>query len=42
MQRADKNIDELLQGLHRSFDRVRQNSIDNELFDVTAGFNAIS
>jgi len=40
MQRADKNIEELLEALGRSFHRVRQNSIDDELFDVIAGYES--
>jgi F-type H+-transporting ATPase subunit gamma len=42
MQRADKNIDELLADLNGSFHRVRQSGIDEELFDVIAGFEALS
>ncbi|MEO5695969.1 MAG: F0F1 ATP synthase subunit gamma [Burkholderiaceae bacterium] len=42
MQRADKNIDELLESLHGSFHRLRQSGIDEELFDVIAGYEAIS
>jgi F-type H+-transporting ATPase subunit gamma len=42
MQRAEKNIDSLLTDLNRSFYRLRQSSIDEELFDVIAGFNALS
>jgi F-type H+-transporting ATPase subunit gamma len=42
MQRAEKNIDSLLTDLNRTFYRLRQNSIDEELFDVIAGFNALS
>lgn len=42
MQRAEKNIDELLDDLNRSFHRLRQGSIDEELFDVIAGFEAMS
>ena len=42
MQRADKNIDELLEQLHGTFHRLRQSSIDEELFDVVAGFEALS
>jgi F-type H+-transporting ATPase subunit gamma len=37
MERADKNIDELLADLGDSFHRLRQRSIDAELFDVIAG-----
>ncbi len=42
MQRADKNIDELLETLHTTFHRQRQGSIDEELFDVVSGFEALS
>ena len=42
MQRAEKNIDSLLVNLNRTFYRLRQNSIDEELFDVISGFNALS
>ncbi len=42
MQRAEKNIDELSSKLRRTFSRLRQNSIDEELFDVIAGFNALA
>jgi F-type H+-transporting ATPase subunit gamma len=42
MQRADKNIDELLEDLNRTFHRLRQNGIDEELFDVVSGFEALS
>jgi len=42
MQRADKNIDELLARFESSFHRVRQNGIDEELFDVVSGFEALS
>jgi F0F1-type ATP synthase gamma subunit len=41
MQRAEKNIDSLLSNLNRTFYRLRQSSIDEELFDVIAGFNAL-
>lgn len=42
MQRADKNIDELLETLHSSFHRLRQSGIDGELFDVISGFEALA
>lgn len=42
MQRADKNIDELLQGLNGTFHRLRQSGIDEELFDVISGFEALT
>lgn len=41
MQRADKNIEELLATLNASFHRKRQSSIDEELFDVVSGFEAL-
>jgi F-type H+-transporting ATPase subunit gamma len=42
MQRADKNIDELLEDLQKTFHRLRQSGIDEELFDVISGFEALS
>lgn len=42
MQRADKNIDDLLEELNGSFHRLRQSSIDEELFDVISGVEALS
>jgi len=42
MERADKNIDELLETLHGTFHRIRQAGIDEELFDVVSGFEALS
>lgn len=42
MQRADKNIDELLEDLNRTFHRLRQSGIDEELFEVISGFEALS
>ena len=42
MQRADRNIDELLEDLGGTFHRLRQSSIDAELFDVISGFEALS
>lgn len=42
MQRAEKNIDELQEDLKRTYHRLRQSSIDEELFDVVAGFEALS
>ncbi len=41
MERADKNIGELLDGLNADFHRLRQAGIDEELFDVIAGFEAL-
>ena len=42
MQRAEKNIRVDIRSPHQSFYRLRQSSIDEELFDVIAGFNALS
>ncbi len=42
MQRAEKNIEELVEDLNRTFHRLRQSSIDEELFDVISGFEALS
>jgi F-type H+-transporting ATPase subunit gamma len=42
MQRAEKNIDELLEDLNRAYHRLRQSSIDEELFDVISGSEALS
>lgn len=41
MQRAEKNIGELLDKLNYQYHQLRQNLIDEELFDVIAGFEAI-
>ena len=41
MQRAEKNIEEMLDDLQRDYHRVRQNTIDEELFDVVSGFEAL-
>lgn len=41
MERADRNIDELLEDLHGGFHRLRQSGIDEELFDVISGFEAL-
>ena len=42
MERAEKNINELQQQLHRKFHQLRQSGIDEELFDVVSGFEALS
>ncbi len=42
MQSADKNIDELLEELNRTFHRLRQSGIDEELFDLISGFEALT
>ena len=41
MQRADKNIDELLDKLSPRFHRVRQSAITAELLDIVAGAEAL-
>jgi F-type H+-transporting ATPase subunit gamma len=41
MQRADKNIDDLLETLHGTFHQLRQSGIDEELFDVISGYEAL-
>jgi F-type H+-transporting ATPase subunit gamma len=41
MERADKNIKELLEQLQGSFHRLRQTGINEELFDVISGFEAL-
>jgi F-type H+-transporting ATPase subunit gamma len=42
MQRAEKNIDELVGELNQRFRRMRQTSIDEELFDVLSGYESLS
>ena len=42
MRRADRNIGELLESLGMTFHSVRQNGIDEELFDVISGFEALN
>lgn len=42
MERAERNIDELLENLHGTFHRLRQSDIDEELFDVVSGFEALT
>ncbi len=41
MQRAEKNIEELLDTISHTYHRLRQSSIDEELFDVVSGFEAL-
>jgi len=41
MQRADRNIEELLGELQVSYHRRRQSGIDDELFDLIASFEAL-
>jgi F-type H+-transporting ATPase subunit gamma len=42
MQRAEKNIGELQENLNQTFTPLRQSDIDEELFDVLSGFNALN
>jgi F-type H+-transporting ATPase subunit gamma len=42
MERADRNIKDLLEDLQGQFHQQRQSSIDEELFDVTAGYQALA
>ena len=42
MERADKNIDELLENFHSAFHCLRQSGIDEELFDVLSGYEALT
>ncbi|MFA5172374.1 MAG: F0F1 ATP synthase subunit gamma [Sulfuriferula sp.] len=42
MQRAEKNIDEMLLDLNLTYHRLRQSGIDAELFDVISGFEALT
>jgi len=41
MERADKNINDLLEALHVTSHQLRQSGIDEELFDVISGFEAL-
>jgi F-type H+-transporting ATPase subunit gamma len=41
MQHAEKNIDNLLEELERTYHQERQKNIDEELFDIVAGFEAL-
>jgi F-type H+-transporting ATPase subunit gamma len=42
MQRAEKNIEGILDELTRTFHRVRQESIDEELFELISGYEALA
>ena len=42
MERANRNIDELLTKLHGTFHRLLQSRIDEEMFDVISGFEALA
>ena len=41
MERADRNIEDVLESLQTTFHRLRQSGIDEELFDVIAGSGAV-
>ncbi len=42
MERAEKNIDDILENLQGAFHGLRQSGIDEELFDVISGFEALA
>jgi F-type H+-transporting ATPase subunit gamma len=42
MQRAEKNIEELHGSLYRRYHQQRQHAVDEELFDLIGGFEALS
>jgi F-type H+-transporting ATPase subunit gamma len=42
MQRAEDNIAKILEDLKRTFHRIRQQSIDEELFDVVSGYESLT
>ncbi|GAL85742.1 H(+)-transporting ATP synthase, subunit gamma [Sporocytophaga myxococcoides] len=41
MQRAEKNIEQLLDDYKSGYNRLRQNKIDEELFDLISGFDSL-
>ncbi len=41
MQRAEKNIEQILDELNRLYHRLRQESIDGELFEVISGYESL-
>ena len=41
MQRADRNIEDLLKDLKGTFYRSRKDGIDEELFDVITAFDSL-
>lgn len=41
MQQAEKNIESLLEEISQAYHHLRQSSIDEELFDVVSGFEAL-
>jgi F-type H+-transporting ATPase subunit gamma len=42
MQRAERNIGEIVDTLNQTFRRLRQTSIDEELFDVLSGYESLT
>ncbi len=42
MQRAEKNIREILEDLNRKYRRLRQEAIDDELFEVISGYESLA
>jgi F-type H+-transporting ATPase subunit gamma len=42
MQRAEKNIDDIMDNLNQTYRRLRQTSIDEELFDVLSGYECLT
>jgi F-type H+-transporting ATPase subunit gamma len=42
MQAAERKIGDLIEQLQLEFNQARQNSIDEELFDVITGYEALS
>jgi F-type H+-transporting ATPase subunit gamma len=42
MQRAEKNIEGMLEEMNRRFHRIRQESIDEELFEVISGYDSLA
>ncbi len=42
MQRAEKNIDDRRRGLDQKYNHQRQSTIDEELFDLVSGFEALT
>jgi F-type H+-transporting ATPase subunit gamma len=42
MQRAEKNIEDMLGEMNRSFHRIRQEVIDEELFEVLSGYESLA
>lgn len=42
MQRAERNIEDLIEDMTRRFHRIRQESIDEELFEVISGYDSLA